>query len=94
MFFKGIIIKKKKFGKALFNEDNPMWKGDSVGYNALHMWIKRRLIKPCICPSCNKKPPIDMHNISGLYKRDLNDWIWLCRSCHVKLHKNLKGVKG
>jgi len=61
------------------------WKGDEVGYAALHSWIKRKLGKPNKCqnPKCKHKTEIfDWANKSGKYKRDLNDWIRLCRSCH------------
>ena len=66
------------------DENNPMWKGDGVGYGALHNWVKRNLIKPQVCRDCNQPKPLDLANISGEYKRDLSDWEWLCRSCHMK----------
>lgn len=64
--------------------NNPMWKGDDVGVSALHEWIKRRLIKSDFCQKCNKNKAYYLTNISGQYKRDLNDWIWLCRRCHME----------
>ena len=64
-------------------EKNPSWKGNSVGYTALHNWIKSRLPKPVSCSNCGKKKAIDLANISQKYKRDLFDWEWLCRSCHM-----------
>lgn len=67
-------------------ELSPSWKGNSVGYRALHCRIKRLLIKPCIC-SCLKRPPVDLHNIDGRYNEDLSKWVWLCRSCHSKAHR-------
>ena len=33
---------------------------------------------------CNKKKKLDLANISGEYKRDVNDFEWLCRSCHIR----------
>jgi hypothetical protein len=72
-----------------------MWKGDKVKYNALHDYIKYNLPKPNKCQDCNKSKRLDLANISGNYLRDLSDWEWLCRSCHMikderlnKLHKN------
>lgn len=65
-------------------ELNPMWKGDKVLYGALHLWIKSRLKKPKKCSNCNKiSKNIDLANISQKYKRDLKDWEWLCRRCHM-----------
>ena len=62
---------------------NPMWKGDDVGYGALHDWVKARLIKPPFCMGCGNASPVDLANISGRYLRDLTDWEWLCRRCHM-----------
>jgi len=36
------------------------------------------------CNICKKNPSHDLANISGEYKRDVNDFEWLCRSCHIK----------
>jgi hypothetical protein len=62
--------------------NNPNWKGDSVSYSGIHAWIKRRKPKPYYCECCSKKIAKDLANISQEYKRDLDDWEWLCRSCH------------
>ena len=79
------------------NENNNHWFGDKVGYNGIHSWIKRRLKKPELCQNCNIKKVYDLANISQQYKRNLNDWEWLCRTCHMikdgrldKLHQNRK----
>lgn len=65
------------------NYKNPAWKDNDVGYNALHMWVKRRLPKTKLCKDCNTNPPRDLANISQKYKRDISDWEWLCRRCHM-----------
>ena len=87
---------KLRMSKLHLAEKNPMWKGDRVGYSSLHGWIKRRLPKPKICRRCNTRPSYDLCNISGKYKRDLLDWEWLCRRCHmlkdgrlIKITKNI-----
>lgn len=64
-------------------ERNHGWKGDDVGYKALHTWLRRRLPKPSKCGRCDA-PPLDLANVSGEYKRDIADWEWLCRRCHMK----------
>ncbi len=74
------------------NERNGVWKGDSVGYNALHAWVKRHLVKPHFCHDCNQ-PALDLANISGQYKRDLSDWEWLCRKCHMTKDGRLKALR-
>lgn len=65
------------------NETHSFWKGDEVGYHSLHAWVKRHLEKPLTCRDCNQIKPLDLANISQEYKRDLTDWEWLCRRCHM-----------
>jgi len=78
--------KLKNNKKSLFmrGEKNHQWKGNDVGYCSLHEWIKNHKQKPEFCEECKKKKPYDLANISGIYKRDINDFRWLCRSCHMK----------
>jgi hypothetical protein len=70
------------------NENNNKWKGDDVGYYGLHIWIANHFGKPKKCEKCNCEDDkrYHWHNISGDYKRDKDDWIRLCPSCHKKLH--------
>jgi hypothetical protein len=82
MFFSEEHKRKLKLSKT--NEKNPLWKGDAVGNSTLHQWIRRHKPKPLFCVRCNIKPPYDVSNISGKYLRDVNDFEWLCRSCHMK----------
>lgn len=79
-----ILMSINRKGKVNLNEKNGMWKGNNVGYCAVHIWIKNHKSKPKYCENCNKKEPYDLANISGKYKRDINDYRWLCRSCHMK----------
>ncbi len=74
----------KRISLGKINEKNPMWKGDNVGYIPLHNWVRRRKPKPKLCEECEKNKPYDLANISGEYKRDINDFEWICRSCHMK----------
>lgn len=73
---------KEKRRKAVADEKNGMWKGDDVGYHGLHKWVRRKLGQPKVCVSCGKGEKIEWANISYEYKRDLDDWIALCRKCH------------
>lgn len=71
------IVSKKLTGK-----NNGMWK-ENVGYTAVHDWIRRRKDKPTKCEICKKNKPYDLANISGNYLRNVNDFKWLCRRCHM-----------
>ena len=84
------IETKRKIGESNEGEKNGMWKGDKVGITGLHKWVRRRKPKPKFCEICKIKPPIDLANISGKYKRDLSDWEWVCRLCHMKKDGRLK----
>lgn len=61
---------------------NPHWR-EKPGLAALHNWVKRRLKRPDVCSSCSKNKAHDLANISQEYKRNLTDWEWLCRKCHM-----------
>lgn len=66
---------------------NPNWAGDKIKYGGIHRWINNKLGKPQKCKKCGttKAKKYDWANKSGKYKRKLNDWIRLCRSCHLKM---------
>lgn len=71
---------------VLFGKEHPAWKGDKVGYHALHTWITRRLGSPSKCERCGTTTAkrFQWANISHKYKRDLGDWMRLCPSCHIR----------
>lgn len=62
-------------------ESNGMYKKD-IGLSALHVYVARRLEKPSVCADCKAIPPRDLAN-KGVYDRDLKNWEWLCRRCHM-----------
>ena len=84
---------KAAASKSKMGDKNPNWKGDNVGKSALHLWLKDHLPKPKLCEECNNVPPKDIANISQEYKRDLSDWEWLCRRCHMIKDGRMKNLK-
>jgi hypothetical protein len=63
------------------------WKGDMVGYCAVHDWVSARVGKADRCESCGSCEPskkYNLANLSGEYRRDLSDWKKMCVSCHRK----------
>jgi hypothetical protein len=63
----------------------PNFKFDNVSYGALHDWIKSHKPKSLFCEKCGKiTDKLDCANISGEYKRDIADFRWLCRRCHMQ----------
>ena len=72
-----------KFLSTQKNEKSLNWKGDKVGYGALHTWVKKNKPKSDNCEKCGKKTErLEAANISGKYKRELADYEWLCIRCH------------
>ncbi len=97
--FKRTLKYRKNLSLSKLAEKNPNWIGDKVGYSGIHAWIKRRLKKSDLCQDCKKVPPHDLANISQEYKRELSDWEWLCRRCHMlkdgrmtRLHKSMMAM--
>lgn len=89
---------KRKISEALLGEKHPFfgvrgekaanWKGEDVGYSGIHMWIRGQLGLPTECEQCGKDnltgKKIHWANKSHEYKRDLEDWMRVCVSCHKK----------
>lgn len=88
---RNIISKTNKIEQL--GEKNSMWKGDDVGYGSLHEWIKTYKPKSKLCECCGKKSPFDLANISQTYKRDIDDYEWLCRRCHMSKDGRLQKMQ-
>ena len=73
-------------------DENPNWKGDDVGYKQLHVWMRNKMPKPDLCECCKKSPPMDLAN-KGVYTRDLENWEWLCRRCHMQKDGRMKNLR-
>lgn len=61
------------------------WKGDKVGYNGLHTWVRKTLGTPKKCEECGTEEAklYDWANVSRKYRREVTDWKRLCRKCHI-----------
>ena len=79
------------YGKT--NEQCPVWKGDKAGYGAIHYWVKRRKTKPLLCENCSDREPVELANLSLKYKRDIDDYMWLCKRCHQRLDGHFRNLK-
>jgi hypothetical protein len=67
-----------------------MRRKQSSKYRELHTWIVKNYGKANHCVFCDTTTAkrYDWANISGEYKKDINDYIQLCRSCHIDYDKN------
>lgn len=91
--------------KDIENNKHFMWKGNLVGYRALHDWIKRNKEKKNFCEECGCKNRkiiqkngvvisyLHLSNISGKYNREVTDWRYLCPKCHSKHDKGRGSIK-
>ena len=75
---------RKRYSKSKMGDRNPTWKGDKVKYAGLHLWIQRQLGKAAVCVNGHIASVYYWANISGKYKRDVNDFRQLCNSCNGK----------
>ena len=75
-------------------ERNGQWKGKDVKYGSLHDYIKYHKTKPDLCERCGEEKRLDLANKSGDYLRELNDWEWLCRKCHMTSDGRIEKLPG
>ena len=88
---------RKAWNKGVPEGEGNRWKGDAVGYSGIHMWVRKHLGKAKECTLCHKKAnegKIEWANIDHKYKRDLNDFISLCVSCHRRYDNERRTIYG
>lgn len=82
-----IKISLSKKGK-IFGDKIANWKGENSKYTAHHMWIIYHRGKPQKCEMCGntklRQRQYQWCNLDHKYKRNLDDYIRLCASCHQK----------
>lgn len=67
---------------------HPYWKGENVTYSPLHRWVRKNKKKITYCQVCGKRGmKLEVANLSGLYKRILDDYVWSCHSCNLRMRK-------
>jgi endogenous inhibitor of DNA gyrase (YacG/DUF329 family) len=88
--------KKMSVWKDKFENKSPRWKGMKAGYFAKHIHIVKHYGHAPQCEYCKvigKKIfaggnryrwSIEWANVSGKYLRDRNDYVGLCKACHMK----------
>lgn len=78
----------------LVGAKNFKWRGDYVGYPALHDWVARALGRPRKCENCGTVEAVryEWANLSGEYRRDTGDWARLCKMCHALIDNSARGL--
>jgi len=69
--------------------------GDNAGNQAMHNWVKKHKGIPKYCEHCKRTDKGAYHwaNIDHKYKRNLDDYIRLCVSCHNKYDYKFNGCR-
>lgn len=67
---------RRKIRKCLFT-------GTHSEYKTLHHWLKGKLPK-LECEQCHATDRLQYANRTGLYKKDISDFVVLCVLCHVR----------
>jgi hypothetical protein len=80
---KGNIPWNKNLKNYNPGEKNGMWKGELASYSAIHKWVQSHKPKSIGCEQCGKQNcRLELANLSGKYKRDINDYKYMCVKCH------------
>lgn len=78
--------------KNRYGINNPRWT-NNPSYVTIHHWVESHKPKQNFCEKCNKNKKLELANISGEYKRDIDDFEWLCRKCHMEKDERLSSYK-
>lgn len=94
-YFRSDFRKIKKFcdnpcywewkAREFRGENTYNWKGDKAKHAAKHHWMRKHFgnANECWGNNCNKKShTYEWANIDHKYKRNAEDWVMLCCSCH------------
>jgi len=88
---------KKRMSISRLNDANGRWRGDKAGYTSIHIWITKNKPKPLDskCEICRKIKKLELSSKTHEYKRDIDEYQWACRSCHMNydIKNNLRGKK-
>ena len=66
-----------------------------VRLSTIHDYIRKLKPKPDLCPICCNNEKLELSSIGHGYTKNLEDWMYLCRSCHTVLDRTIseKSVK-
>ena len=69
----------------------PIWKNwNDLQINTRHCRIYLLKKKPKNYEICGKEKKLQLSNKDHKYSENLNDWLFVCRLCHEKYHKEHK----
>lgn len=77
----------QRYANQCTDERHHNWRGDQASYFSIHRWLYARKGHPDRCQDCGatkEEITIQWANISGQYKRDVDDYKPLCVPCHKR----------
>jgi len=86
-FKPGIVPWNKGLELPEYSGDkSPSWKAEDISYSGLHRWVRRHIGVKNYCEHCLRSnlARYDLANKTGVYDRRPENWITLCRRCHIK----------
>lgn len=75
-----------KITLSRIGDKNPSWKGEALGVGSIHSWLRRIFGTPKLCEFCkDTKEFCDWALLKDKkYERKRENFMRLCRSCHMK----------
>ena len=85
-WMKKFNIPRRTNSEANSFELNHEWKGNNAKKVSIHQSIRRHKKEPNECPKCGGKIKLELSfdHSKGNYTRNLEDYKYLCHSCHMK----------
>ena len=86
---------KQKMRLAKLGEKSHLWRDGVSKIQIIHSWVvkKRGKAKNYICEFCRENKAIDWSNIDHKYRKKLQDYRALCRSCHKQWDFKFNSLK-
>lgn len=79
-----------EFKKGLIPRNKGVFCNSNKG---VHNWIKATAGHPEKCKLCGSTKNLEWSNKTHTYKKELSDWQFLCRKCHMSYDKKVLGVR-
>ena len=76
----------KKIRDRQKGETHSCYKGDKANQNVIHRWVEKRKPRIKFCEECGEERKLNLASLTNHnYTRNVEDYKWLCYSCHKHL---------
>lgn len=88
---------RKSHINRMTGKNNPNWikNRNKISYQSKHDFIRNKYGRPMFCENCGSEnsKAFDWANISKQYKLNIDDWLRLCRRCHILYDRDNYDIK-